>query len=210
MYYSYSVFFLFLAALSMRHRPIVWQQRITTRSRPISKAASSTLSFDPGISCQLTAISFIGMPSCSAINRTSTSKHHRLRLRLAKSTRADSRVNSLKPHCVSLMLFTARDHTRKWNPCIKIERYHFLLAVAFFSRWALDPTTIPCPVSGCLISLIASRSLSRSLMRVAPSASTIRRYSPRAWSMPCWTAPPLPWFWSSVITRKRSAPSFLE
>jgi hypothetical protein len=53
----------------------------------------------------------------------------------------------------------------------------------------------------------AFSSFSKSSMRVAPSASTINSHSPLACSMPCCTAPPLPWFLPSFMTRTVSDPS---
>ncbi len=50
---------------------------------------------------------------------TFTPPHQRSTCRLEKVFKAASRVKSLKPHCVSLIPLTQKNHTRKWNPYIR-------------------------------------------------------------------------------------------
>lgn len=45
--------------------------------------------------------------------------YQRSTCRLEKVFKAASRVKSLKPHCVSLIPLTQKNHTRKWNPYIR-------------------------------------------------------------------------------------------
>lgn len=97
--------------------------------------------------------------------------YQRSTCRLEKVFKAASRVKSLKPHCVSLIPLTQKNHTRKWNPYIRnvrnrdrchkknenakvltifsvmlqyldILRNIVTWATDSFSRWALDPQEI--------------------------------------------------------------------
>jgi len=55
------------------HKPKKYLIQIANISKPICTDAVNGSSFDPGISCQLTSTSTIGMLSFSAMNRSSTS-----------------------------------------------------------------------------------------------------------------------------------------
>lgn len=93
--------------------------------------------------------------------------HQRSIWREEKVLRAASRVKSLKPHCVSRIPRTQKNHTRKWNPYIRnvrkrdrygntesssewstllflrsLQRHKLTWATESFSRWALEPHAI--------------------------------------------------------------------
>eukprot|EP01137_Pigoraptor_chileana_P023066 Opistho-2@88771 len=175
-----------------------------TRSFAICTELDSGDSFEPGISCQLTETSPIGIPWRRARKRSSMSKHHRSTCIAGKRRRAARRSNSLKPHCVSRM---PRTHscTSTWKPYMRIFRSTVRCATASSCRWARDPiTTAPLALSNFAI---AASSFSRSDIFVAPSASTISNSRPRALNMPSLTAPPLPLLRSASSRRTLEAPS---
>lgn len=65
--------------------------------------------------------------------------YHLSTCKLLNKIRADRRVKSLKPHCVSRTPRTANSHTKKWKPYIKSVLKNVLVATDSSSKWALDP-----------------------------------------------------------------------
>lgn len=122
-----------------------------------------------------------------------------------KRIEADSLVNSLNPHCVSLVEMPNKRVMISLKTDEMSFLYHFLQTLLYScsQRCLLEPTTIAkgWPFALTIYSSLAL-TLSISEKVVAPSASTIRTYFPFATAIPALTAPPFPLFLGYSNTTK--------